>query len=300
MIINEFSFVNYGAVHQEILCESAKNELGLPKRFRSYTLDNPYRPLTQITLAISAQFSQYQVESVLKLHEKNTFKVIDAREEPHFFINGMAITVSNGLNNDANRGLSLEAIRNKNQDFVSSVKKQKTKIIINGHLEKSKIKEGETYQKVERYIPEEVVVEEAETEEEYFSKRGISYEHIPLTDHEEMPILLHIDEIIEMLIASFKSKETLLFHCRGGKGRSTHLSLMAKMILEAKFKSYEAIKADYQGPIFSLDLKNLNQREIFFKQFHRYCQGCEPDKISFKIWMENEKLTPLALKAIKK
>jgi protein-tyrosine phosphatase len=283
--------VSYHGQHAEILCETAQNKCELPFNFRFYKRGGPS---SSIDIAVSAQFSENQLKTFLNIYKPAKVQIFDVREESHLFINGRAITISNGIANNANRSIEQKAISAKNKAFVQKViDDTRVTIHTNGEKKKTVSESGETIAKFMVYMPIEVDVKEAKTEETLAAELDIGYVHIPITDHEEEAIIRNVDTIVNRLMTAFRETRVLYFHCKKGVGRSAHLGIMATILLEAKEKSFVEIKGDYEKEkdMHKWELIKLDKREKFFTHFHQYCSQTDPTKETFQSWMMKNNLT---------
>lgn len=214
------------------------NSTSLPKNFRKTTdvlTDCTFKSLNKhgldkLNISGSGQFTQLNLPLIIKAIPDN-FSIIDIdlREESHGFINGSAISFENIYNN-ANSGLSLPEIINKENCDLSSIK-------LNNPLT--------LYNSKKSIIPKTV-----QNESNLIMDKDIKYVRIPVTDG-NLPNDTMVDYFIDFV--NNQPKNTWLhFHCKAGVGRTTTFMIM-----------YDIIKNHND-----VDLKDIITRQILLANFN--------------------------------
>lgn len=207
-----------------------QDSIDLPKNFRKcadseISKINSNLNLTNfddLKISGSAQFTEQSLDLVLNAIGK-TYKIIDVdlREESHGFINGLAVSFKNSLNN-ANAGLSLKEITNKENELLSSIK-------LNEPLSLSSSSSS-----IKEIIPISV-----ENEETLCKKRLIDYFRIPVTDG-NLPSPEMVSRFVNF-VNSLPENAWLHFHCKAGATRTTTFMIMYDIMKNCDFVSLNDI-----------------------------------------------------------
>lgn len=239
-----------------------QDSIDLPKNFRKcadseISKINSNLNLTNFDdfkISGSAQFTEQSLDLVLNAIGK-TYKIIDVdlREESHGFINGLAVSFKNSLNN-ANAGLSLKEITNKENELLSSIK-------LNEPLSLSSSSSS-----IKEIIPISV-----ENEETLCKKRLVDYFRIPVTDG-NLPSPEMVSRFVNF-VNSLPENAWLHFHCKAGATRTTTFMIMYDIMKNCDFVSLNDI-IDRQIFIANLpkadtvDFKT-GRRLDFFTEFYK-------------------------------
>lgn len=241
----------------------ALNVSELPENYRKE--DEGIQGIKNLPIIGSHQFSIWQFLTILKQHPNKNIVVVDLREEPHFFVNGQAVTYYTSKN-WANKGLSLPQIHQNEKKLYHFLKSQK-------HL--VAFKEGPQ----RALIPIPLKVSAVLTEEEFIKSLGIRYLRLYNSDH-MAPSPKNVDKFIRFA-QSLPTNTTLLLHCRAGEGRTTTFMVIYDMIKNAKTLSFEKI-LNRQHKMGGVNLLNPTskgyksplewQRLSFLKKFYEYAR----------------------------
>lgn len=253
----------------------------LPYNFRSVIqrscVNVNFKGLDQLKISGSAQFSENTFYAMLQTLAvpPNQLTIIDLREESHGFINGMAVSWTDG-NNFANKNKTkMEIIADEIGRLNESLQEQDIHVI--DHLGK----------------PNKITIDRTQTEQELVESFGLTYIRLPITDHKHPS-----DEIIDEFIAiihKLSSDDWIHVHCRAGKGRTTTLISMYDMMKNAHQVSLEDILGR-QWLIGGVDLTHIQKKNSersqnaiekldFLKAFYRYCQEVADFQMSWSEWI---------------
>lgn len=247
------------------------NQAVLPKRFRTALQPLPQHSsvsltgLRELPIAGTAQFSE---QALLEISKKFTppFIIVDLRQESHGFIDGNAVSWYNREDN-ANQHKSPRQVEQVQQELLSHLKRLSSISVIadpkhnpQQHLQ----------------LKNRRVISEAQLAQHH----QLGYQRFYVTDH-YAPNNEEIDRFIQF-ISTLPKHTKLLFHCRGGAGRTTTFMIMYDMFHNAKQVSFEDI-IKRQGLIGGEDLLALppsndyryfiaKQRLDFLRQFYQYCR----------------------------
>ena len=181
------------------IIQDTYNSAQLPQNFRKTTDISAadclhslnIKGLDKLNISGSGQFTQYSLPLIIKALPDNIPIIdIDLREESHGFINGTAISFANSKNN-ANAGLTLSEVIDKENCDLSSIKINKRLTLCNT---KKSIK------------PKTV-----QNENTFVKAENISYLRIPVTDGN-----LPNDTMVEYFIDFVKKQPENIwihFHC---------------------------------------------------------------------------------------
>ncbi|MGL6184593.1 MAG: fused DSP-PTPase phosphatase/NAD kinase-like protein [Clostridium chrysemydis] len=207
-----------------------QDSIDLPKNFRKcadseISKINSNLNLTNfddLKISGSAQFTEQSLDLVLNAIGK-TYKIIDVdlREESHGFINGLAVSFKNSLKN-ANAGLSLKEITNKENELLSSIK-------LNEPLSLSSSSSS-----IKEIIPISV-----ENEETLCKKRLVDYFRLPVTDG-NLPSPEMVSSFVNF-VNSLPENAWLHFHCKAGATRTTTFMIMYDIMKNCDFVSLNDI-----------------------------------------------------------
>lgn len=242
-----------------------ENSIDLPKNFRKCA-DSEISKLSSnlnltnfdnLRISGSAQFTEQSLDLVLNAIGK-TYKIIDVdlREESHGFINGIAVSFKNSLNN-ANSGLSLKEITDTENRLLSSIK-------LNTPLTLSKSSSSK----------KEIIPTIVENEETVCKKRLLNYYRIPVTDG-NLPSPEMVSRFVNF-VNSLPQNTWLHFHCKAGVGRTTTFMIMYDII---KNCNTVTLKDIIDRQIFISNLSGADTTDFktgrrldFFTEFYNSCK----------------------------
>ncbi|AJA47918.1 effector protein HopD2 [Clostridium pasteurianum DSM 525 = ATCC 6013] len=278
-----FIFENVNAVSfapKELrLTLNANNTVTLPKNFRKTTDSDKIKDIdksvnlegmNKLNISGSGQFSEKGLEMAKEnIGEKVPITVVDLREESHGFLNGNAISWTDG-HNKANKGLIEAQVIKDENERLKKLSEEKTVEIKNRTLN----------------------VEKVENEENLTKKHGISYTRITVTD-KEAPSKEAVDEFVNFA-KSVPNSGWLHFHCKAGKGRTTTFMAMYDMMKNAKNVSFEdIIKRQFllggENLLKRTTVENIKgTRAKFLKNFYDYCRTNNDNfNTTWEQWLKN-------------
>lgn len=263
---------------------NAKNESGLPRNYRS-TSDGFKRkaagtpPSTlgfrELNISGSSQFTEKSLESILEeLDYPKHFYDVDLRQEPHGFLNGVAVSWY-GVRNGMNANKTLSQILRDEKDMLQSTINQKDTLL--GRVV-GKDNLGLT--------PPDVVsipftATNATTEKALAASFNINYVRFPVSD-----ALRPSDEIVDQFVAfvtSLPKNSWVHFHCAAGRGRTAVFMVMYDMMKNAKEVSFDDL-IQRQYLLGGVDLSHFGsksswkyayavERYQYLKDFYEYCKS---------------------------
>lgn len=248
------------------------NQAVLPHRFQTtqQALPSgvPVTGLRDLAVAGTSQFSEKGLREITH-YFKPPFIIIDLRQESHGFIDGNAVTWSNKRNN-VNQGKMAAQIRQDEKQWLLGLQAQRAIPVI------ANAKDTARHM---IYLPNKDI----QSERQLVKKRGLGYQRFFITDH-SAPNTTTVDEFIRFYQGLPKGTK-LLFHCRGGAGRTTTFLMMVDMLRNAKQVSFEDIVKRQMllggKDLFRLPLVNdyrhtlAKQRQVFLQKFYQYCRSNE-------------------------
>ncbi len=273
---------------------NARNESGLPRNYRSVLSDfkkrvkNDIIPtdnlpsregLKELNMSGSSQFAEKGLESILQeLGYPKNFYDIDLRQEPHGFINGLAVNWY-AARNSINAGKTLSQILKEEKELLQSVANQKN-IILGRVVGKDTL--GLTPPEI---VGTPLTVVSVSTEEALASKFNINYVRFPVSD-----ALRPSDEVVDQFVAfvMILPKDFWLhFHCAAGRGRTAAFMAMYDSIRNAKNVSFDDIirrhyllggaDLSHFGSKSSWKYAYAVERYQFLRDFYEYCKSNKDD-----------------------
>ncbi len=225
-------------------------------------------------LSASQQPFSHEIEKMFQQFYLKKVYYVDLREEHHFFVNGVPVSLTNKDNNP-NVGKSLSQIQEEELEVIKELQEAKTiklyrreKILPNG------IKE-----KIVSFIPKDPIpIETIETEKQVVERLHGTYVRLPITDH-TMPSKDQIDDLISLYDHTQKEKNSWVhFHCAAGRGRSSIAVSIFALLKWSKMHSLEEIFSflESKGNVALLkaakDGEPIKQRSnpIFWNNFHAF------------------------------
>lgn len=254
------------AVSDIYITQDSDNTTTLPKHFRKTTDISKIsalgsintKGLDKLNISGSGQFTPPNI--VLLLENINTtlpFIDIDLREESHGFASDVAISFTNS-NNNANSGLTLDEVIEKENEDLASIK-------LNTPLT--------LHNKNKTIIPKKV-----EDEATLAKSNNISYIRIPVTDGD-----LPNEDMVNYFIDVVKKNPEntwFHFHCKAGIGRTTTFMIMYDIIKNCNYVSLNDI-IDRQILLSGINKKNMvdfyiGKRYKFLTNFYNDCKKNNP------------------------
>jgi hypothetical protein len=228
-----------------MLVVDAKNTFGLPRKFRQCTssyLEHVIQKLTckgieiptreglrDLRISGSAQFSQKQLEAVIK-QTPGKLWIVDLREESHGYLNGEAICWFGGQNN-ANKGLDVSEILADEHTLLDKLRALKTAVVY------------QIQTKMANYICKanatSTPVGSIMSEAKLARLEHVNYVRFPVTDHHAPS-----PEIVQQFIEFYQhlpKDAYLLFHCRGGNGRTSFFMTLCDILKNGHELSFQEI-----------------------------------------------------------
>ncbi|OPJ55674.1 fused DSP-PTPase phosphatase/NAD kinase-like protein [Clostridium oryzae] len=285
-----FNYQNHLYNQSEMLLDSSTYNI-LPNNFRKtsdLTLLKKYGGLNQsglyrLNISGSAQFSKQNLLSLLKnINTPLNKVVVDLREEPHCFINGIPASWSN-LRKDKNITVTSNQIL---ADEATEINNIKLKIPIN-------FCNNNTLS---------IVPHSIKNEQSLAKSRKLSYIRIPVSE-DRVPT----DDIVDSFVKHIKQQPVdiwLHFHCRDGVSRTTTFMIMYDMM-----KNYNKVPADdiikrqlILGNFNNAQIKSFSDQKVctFLNNFYKYCnQAGNSFSISWSQWKQNQSVHHKKLSLIK-
>ena len=287
LAVCNFSFsYSHGTLIEDPLFPRYDESGELPRNFRIVHYANvgksssSFRGIKLLRASGSGQFSKQNFKKMLNQLsiDLDQLIVIDLRQESHGFINGKAVSWTDGVNNYGNLFKSRREIEKDEVQRLMLAKKSKT-IIINP---------------LKRPVKEKV--KEITTEREVVEGYGIRYIRLPVIDHNR-PDNDAVDQFIE-LVKNLPSDKWLHFHCKAGKGRTTIFLALYDIIKNCQTTSLEDI-LKRQHFIGGCDFFKIKATEVerkragisriqFIHKFYTYCQQVPDFHISWTEWIEQQ------------
>jgi len=251
----------------------------------------------KVTFSASGQYSVQGLQMLQEQIVDSSCCIMDLREESHFFADGAAITVCQGEENDANKGLSVDEIQEREKGLVRQI--DLSKKIQASVRKKTKVKTEEI--EVKKIISFEsgqlLSVNKARSEQEVIQNElQVSYKLFPITDHNMKAVGLKVDELVTSILSCVSSGTNWIhFHCQAGKARSAMAMMLAIILFEAKRETLENIEALFTAPDFHFEARKYKKFKEFFAHFYTYCRDSAPQEISWSTWAKEKKVYEKAL-----
>lgn len=240
---------------------------------------NP-RGLQNLRISGSGQFSEKNFMSIIRCLPVSPDKliVLDLRQESHGFINGQAVSWTDGVYNYANLHKTTREIES--DEFQRLRLAVQAKRIILNSSDK----------------PTQLAVCSVKTERDVVEGYGSIYIRLPVTDHNR-PSNGAIDQFID-LIKNLSADQWVHMHCRAGKGRTTTFLTFFDIMQNARHVSLRDI-LDRQRFIGGADLtatdkkygerkRAANDRLELIQCFYLYCQQVPNFQIRWSDWMQTQ------------
>jgi hypothetical protein len=258
-----------------------------------------FRLIEDLRISAGAQFHAKEwpmiLEKLLPYAKKSKIYVVDLREEPHFFINEVSVSLCK-KNTYVNEHKFIPFI-----DIPYDMMQIFEDRVVEGLSSKKKytifaVKEKENIKYTKHVLEKENIY----TERMLVQGSGVHYLRLSITDHKR-PTDEQVDAFLD-LIKDMPKDAWIHFHCRGGVGRTSTLVLIVDMIKnKTKFSMEELIeKQKIQGGAKSLFKMNplkkhkfldAIKRKEFLSNFYLYVNDREGyGKQSWSSWIKNKKL----------
>jgi protein-tyrosine phosphatase len=242
--------------------------------------------LYSLSASGSGQFSETSFLEIIEILPASHIIVVDLRQESHGFINGQAMSWSDGKHNWANRDKSLEEIESDESQRLSHAI-EKGNFVIHSKVKLHNIMAGKS---------KEILVNKVQTEKEFIESLGKIYIRFPVQDHCR-PSDQIVDQFIDF-IRHLPPENWIHFHCRAGRGRTTTFLTLYDMMLNAEKVSLEIILARHKL-LGGTDLLKIAEpdsykhylsmeRLEFVKKFYQYCQDVPDFHLTWSEWVSNQ------------
>lgn len=258
-----------------------------------YNLDTTYpvsrEGLDTLNVSASAQFSEKQfrelAETLREVAGDKEIIIVDLREEPHYFLNGISISWFS-LHNWANLGVAHEDVEPAEDELFKALIGK----TVTAYVEDDEMKQDEEIT---------MTVETAVSEKELVESEGFTYYRLPVTDH-TFPSADEIDVFIEYLRGFDPENTWLHFHCHAGKGRTgVYVTLTDKIrnpelpmqdilyrhaMTDSNYPIYYGDDDSYKNPLYA------EKAELTPLLFRYIDENHESGfSITFSEWLENNK-----------
>ncbi len=264
---------------KEIFILDFKNVPRLPKNFRSTWNDIARIPssvstvgLENLDIAGGHQFSELELDTILK--ENPNIKVdVDLRQETHFFVDGIAVTLFSEKD-WGNKGLT-DAQVIKNEEKLFEILRQQPQFTFLEVYDKDP-KNTKKFKTTPLTFEHPLIL----SEENLTKSKGLFYIRLFITD-DMIPSSHEIDRFITF-VQTLPPHTGVYFHCRDGHGRTTTFMALYDMIRNAKKVSFEDIlmRQFYLGGRDLLKISKpgylgalQKQRITFLRQFYDYAKN---------------------------
>lgn len=229
----------------------------------------------------SGQFSTHSFLGILEKNPSTKIVVVDLRQESHGFINGKAVSWTDGKYNWANEHKT-------DQEIAENEKQLLQRAAAKGVIWVMPKNEPANGQNLEVY--------QVQTEREFIESLGLEYVRIPVQDH--CPPSGHAVDQFVHLVSHLPSDAWLHLHCRKGRGRTTMFLVLYDMMQNARYASVEDILARHkliggtdllvmQEPT-SYKYQTIADRLNFIKQFYQYCQQVPDFQMTWSEWISQQ------------
>ncbi len=214
--------------------------------------------LNALRAAGCMQFSSNHFENILSHIQADypdstaqSVCVFDLREEFHVFIQGYDAYWRLAPRNDANAGISLEALVVGELNQLNKLKSQQTIAVPVRNFWKINPKQTDTPngQSVHVFSPQNI-----ETERALVQRHGAHYVRIPVTDH-----CPPTPDDVDLFVAYLKDlpRDTvMLFHCQGGYGRTTTFMTLADIWLNHDKATCDEIVSRQAALPYAMNLRD--------------------------------------------
>lgn len=261
------------------------SETYLPRNFRTTEAKQlrsalNLHGLQDLKVSGSGQFSEKMFVDMMQYLAVSPKRlvVIDLRQESHGFINGNAVSWTDGQYNYGNLHKSkreIEADENQRLIFAARAKQ----IVINPADD-----------------PKQLAVNRVKTERDFVVEKGCEYLRMPVTD-----LNRPANEVVDQFVEYFKtlSKDQWVhFHCRAGKGRTTTFMTLLDIMKNGQQVELHDIIARQKfiggsdlSVVYKPDLeksRTAQERLEFVKKFYRYCRQVPDFAVSWSEWLEQQ------------
>lgn len=263
----------------------------LPYRFRTSWGDVPKSDdstnLSRLKVIGSAQFSEQQFKNAVLFLNKfgvspDRLVVVDLREEPHAFVNGLAF---HWYARNAWWTQSAPVA------YVVEAEKERLNQLTPGETISLKGIEGKDKAgNVTRLKEFQITIHSLKTEEQVVTESGAHYVRIAVTDHMR-PEDKDVDQFLD-LIQTLPPEVCIYVHCHAGHGRTSTFMIMYDIIRNPALPLHAII--DRQVQLGSIDVRKLSNplknhkhpnerfRMQFIHKFYHYVNA--PDGLGKMSW----------------
>lgn len=242
--------------------ENSWNTPKLPNHYRKISKDiepkisEPInlKGLDTLNISGSGQFSENGLIKIKESIGNHHIKVVDLREESHGFVNGVAVSWENELNN-SNKGLTIEQITNEENKLLLSIP-------LNVPLKFSNTKK-------------EIIPKTVQNEMDLTKDKIMSYVRVPVTDG-NLPTNETVNYFVDV-VKNLPENTWLHFHCKEGIGRTTTFMAMYDIMRNCKdVPLMDIIKRQVLlstiGPKHAEDFYS-GRRYAFLNEFYNKCKA---------------------------
>lgn len=289
LLISYFVFPSELVAVDTYLIRNMEDKASLPRNFRMSTAivdlqgeDVPsFEGLAELNISGSGQFSKKSLEKVIEAIPNWNITVVDLRQEPHAFLNYMAVTWYSDRN-WTNTGMTLDQIELDQLERIQQLKEASKVLVYDGkHQEESF----------------SVTPKIVESEQEISVNLGLGYVRITATDH-----IRPSDQAVDDFVAFVKTMEEgtwLHLHCSAGRGRTTTFMALYDMMKNSGKVSLEDI-VKRQKLIGGLDLFEMSddhdhwqtphvaERAQLVREFYQYCLENPNFSITWSKWRSKD------------
>ena len=238
------------------------------QRFR---LEDPHnaalsRKIQHLHVVASDQLSIPQLNALIQAYPEIAV-IVDLRKEPHFFINGHAITWADAQD-WVDKDMTPDEVRALEKRLMEEVRAQKELLVFQKIHEDAQKKE----------IPRKLYPQFLSTEKDWAASHNIGYLRLFIPDHVS-PTIAQINHFIRVYQA-LQPQKSLYIHCRGGMGRTTTFLALVDMMHNAKKDSFETILKrqhhlhgeDLMKPKTGYKAAPAEKRLALLKAFYQYAK----------------------------
>lgn len=238
----------------------------------------------------SGEFSKGQFKQILESLGGKKPLVIDLRQEPHGFVNELAVSWY-GIDDAINARKSPSEIEQDEKVRLESLKSGK-KITLKTWAQDEENEANSSSWKNFTVDPKTV-----ETEQAFLNQLGVSYLRLPSADHQR-PTDNTVDTFMKA-IRELNPGQWVHFHCAAGVGRTTSFMAMYDMVQNCNQVSFKDI-LERQYLLGGADLLNTSnsdpkrrtwakERAQFLEKFYQYCKEQAPQfKRSWSDWIQQK------------
>lgn len=234
--------------------------------------------LSALRVSASGQPSAVTLNELKRMMKGYRLFVLDLREEPHGFINGLPVSWYRG-ENDLERGKLPAEIESDERSRLLSLEKEK---YVDTYL--LSWRKGDVQMRRTGSNPVRMTVDEARSERNLAALLGVGYARIPVPDY-SVPSDGNVDSFVA-LVNSLDENVWMHVHCDSGRVRTTTFLAMLDMMQNAGKVSLEDI-VNRQWLMGGINLFKgeaslffadplAKERSAFMREFYVYCREAGP------------------------